>query len=72
MAENRNEENRGMPRDYAKPDSAKPESASKPGKRAYDERDRERASEADKLHQDNARGDRNPGNFQNSNKDSQR
>jgi general stress protein YciG len=43
----------------------KPESASKPGKHAYEERERERASQVDQSHQDNARGDRNPGNFQN-------
>ena len=46
-------------------DSPKPESASKPGKHAYDERERDRASNPDQGHQDNARGDRNPGNFQN-------
>ena len=48
-----------------RPDSPKPESASKPGKRAYEERERDRASQVDQSHQDNARGDRNPGNFQN-------
>ena len=48
-----------------RPDSPKPESASKPGKRAYEERERDRASQIDQSHQDNARGDRNPGNFQN-------
>lgn len=47
------------------PDSAKPESASKPGKRAFEERERDRASHVDQSHQDNARGDRNPGNFRN-------
>jgi hypothetical protein len=46
-----------------RPDSPKPESASKPGKRAYEERERDRASQVDQSHQDNARGDRNPGNF---------
>jgi len=46
-----------------RPDSPKPDSANKPGKRAYEERDR--ASQIDQSHQDNARGDRNPGNFQN-------
>jgi hypothetical protein len=45
--------------------SPKPEPASKPGKRAYEERERDRASQIDQSHQDNARGDRNPGNFQN-------
>jgi general stress protein YciG len=45
--------------------SPKPESTSKPGKHAYEERERDRASEIDKSHQDNARGDRNPGNFRN-------
>jgi hypothetical protein len=60
-----------------KQDSPKPESASKPGKRAYEERERDRASQADQSHQDNARdnagGDRNPGNFQNNpDKDRQR
>jgi len=50
--------------------SPKPESASKPGqrapeKRAFEERERDRASQIDQSHQDNARGDRNPGNFQN-------
>lgn len=45
--------------------SPKPESASKPGKHAYEERERERASQIDKSHQDNSRGDRNPGNFRN-------
>ena len=45
--------------------SLKPESAGKPGKRAFEERDRDRASQIDQSHQDNARGDRNPGNFQN-------
>jgi hypothetical protein len=55
-----------------RPDSPKPESASKPGKRAHDERERDRASQVDQSHQDNARGDRNPGNFQNPNKDRQR
>jgi general stress protein YciG len=53
MAENRNQQ------------SPKPESASKPGKQAYEERERDRASQIDQSHQDNARGDRNPGNFQN-------
>ena len=48
-----------------RPDSPKPESASKPGKRAHEEHERERASQIDQSHQDNARGDRNPGNFQN-------
>jgi general stress protein YciG len=48
-----------------RPDSPKPESASKPGKRSYEERERDRASQIDQSHQDNARGDRNPGNFQN-------
>ena len=43
----------------------KPESASKPGKHGYEERERDRASQSDQSHQDNARGDRNPGNFQN-------
>ena len=50
MAENRNQQ------------SPKPESASKPAKRAYEEHERERASNMD---QDNARGERNAGNFQN-------
>jgi general stress protein YciG len=54
MAENRNQQN-----------SPKPESASKPGKRAYEEHERDRASQIDKSHQDNSRGDRNPGNFRN-------
>jgi general stress protein YciG len=74
MAENRNQENRDAPsqkqggswdREHAKPDSPKPEQHSKPAKHAFEERERERASQADKSHQDNARGDRNPGNFQN-------
>jgi general stress protein YciG len=43
----------------------KPESASKPGKHAFEERERDRASQVDQSHQDNARGERNPGNFQN-------
>ena len=50
-------------------DSPKPESASKPGKHAYNERERDRASNPDQGHQDNGKhgswGDRNPGNFQN-------
>ena len=46
-------------------DSPKPESASKPGKHGYEERERDRASNPDQGRQDNARGDRNPGNFQN-------
>jgi hypothetical protein len=46
-------------------DSPKPESASKPGKHGYEERERDRASNPDQSRQDNARGDRNPGNFQN-------
>ena len=54
MAENRNQQH-----------SPKPESASKPGKRANEERERDRASQIDQSRQDNARGDRNPGNFQN-------
>jgi general stress protein YciG len=54
MAENRNQQH-----------TPKPESASKPGKQAYEERERDRASQIDQSHQDNARGDRNPGNFQN-------
>ena len=41
------------------------ESASTPGKRPFEERERDRASHSDQSHQDNARGDRNPGNFQN-------
>jgi general stress protein YciG len=45
--------------------SPKPESAGKPSKHAYEERERDRASQIDKSHQDNARGDRNPGNFRN-------
>ena len=53
MAENRNQQH-----------SPKPESASKPGKRAYEEHERDRASQIDQSHQDNARGDRNPGKFQ--------
>jgi general stress protein YciG len=53
MAENRNQQH-----------APKPESASRPGKRA-EERERDRASQIDQSHQDNARGDRNPGNFQN-------
>lgn len=48
-----------------RPDSPKPESASKPGKRPHEERERDRASQIDQSHQDNARGDRNPGNFRN-------
>jgi hypothetical protein len=74
MAENRDEENRSAPlhkqggnwkRENATPASAKPESPRKPAKHAYEERERERASHADQSHQDNARGDRNPGNFRN-------
>jgi general stress protein YciG len=61
MAENRNQHD-NWSRDQQ---GAKPESASKPGKRAYEERERDRASQIDKSHQDNARGDRNPGNFRN-------
>lgn len=72
MAENRNHQ-RPQYRQGMKQDSPKPESASKPTKRAYEERERDRASQADQSHQDNARGDRNPGNFQNNpNKGSQR
>ena len=71
MAENKNPQ-QPQYQQGNRPDSPKPESASKPGKRAYDERERDRASQADQSHQDNARGDRNPGNFQNSNKDRQR
>jgi general stress protein YciG len=52
MAENRNQ-------------TPKPEPASKPEKRSYEQRERERASQVDQSHQDNGRGDRNPGNFQN-------
>jgi general stress protein YciG len=52
MAENRNQ-------------TPKPESASKRDKRSYEQRERERASQVDQSHQDNARGDRNPGNSQN-------
>jgi hypothetical protein len=48
-----------------RPDSPKPETASKPGKRPFEEHERDRASHSDQSHQDNARGDRNPGNFQN-------
>lgn len=48
-----------------RPDSPKPESAGKVGKRAYEERERDSASEIDQSHHDNARGDRNPGNFRN-------
>jgi general stress protein YciG len=59
MAENRNQHDTWS-RDQQ---GARPESASKPGKHAYEERDR--ASQIDKSHQDNARGDRNPGNFRN-------
>jgi len=54
MAENRNQQH-----------APKPESASKPGKHGYEERERDRANQIDQSHQDNARGDRNPGNFQN-------
>jgi general stress protein YciG len=61
MAENRNQHD-NWSRDQQ---GAKPESASKPGKRAYEERERDRASQIDKSHQDNARGNRNPGNFRN-------
>ncbi|HET6160378.1 MAG TPA: KGG domain-containing protein [Dongiaceae bacterium] len=43
----------------------KPESASKPDKHAYEDREMERLKRTNKSHQDNARGDRNPGNFQN-------
>lgn len=50
-------------------DSPKPESASKPGKHGYEQRERDRASNPDQGRQDNAkegsRGDRNPGTFQN-------
>ena len=49
----------------SRPNCPKPESASKPGKRAHEEHERDRASQIDQSHQDNARGDRNPGNFQN-------
>lgn len=56
MAENKN-------RNWS--DSPKPESGSKPGKQAYEERERERAGQIDQSHQDNVRGDRNPGNFRN-------
>ena len=45
--------------------SPKEESASKPGKRSYEQHERDRASHSDQSHQDNARGDRNPGNFRN-------
>jgi hypothetical protein len=48
-----------------RPDSPKPESASNPGQRAEKERERDRAGQIDHAHHDNARGDRNPGNFQN-------
>lgn len=61
MADNRNQGGNWRPDQQG----AKPESASKPGKHAYEERERDRASQIDKSHQDNARGDRNPGNFQN-------
>ena len=71
MAENKNPQQPQYQQGH-RPDSPKPESGSKPGKHGYDERERDRASQADQSHQDNARGDRNPGNFQNSNKDRQR
>jgi hypothetical protein len=62
MAEFKNQNQQGQYR----PESAKreQESASKAGKSAHEQRERDRASQADKSHQDNARGDRNPGNFQ--------
>lgn len=49
---------------------AKPESASNPQKHGFEQWEREHASQIDKSKQDdthgdrNARGDRNPGNFQ--------
>ena len=62
MAEFKNQNQQGQ----YQPESAKREreSASKAGKSAHEQRERDRASQADKSHQDNARGDRNPGNFQ--------
>jgi uncharacterized protein len=46
-------------------ESQKPESASKGGKRPYEERERDRASEMDQSHEGQSRGNRNPGNFRN-------
>ena len=56
MAENKHPHGMNSPR---------PESASKPAKHAYEQNERDRASQADQSHQDNARGDRNPGSFRN-------
>ena len=41
-------------------ESPKPESASKSGKRPYEERERDRASEMDQSHEGQPRGNRNP------------
>lgn len=42
------------------PETQKPESASKGGKRPYEERERDRASEIDQSHEGQSRGNRNP------------
>jgi hypothetical protein len=55
-----------------RPDSPKPESASKPGERADQERERDRAGQIDHAHHDNVRGDRDPGNREAGRKDGQR
>src|SRR5262245_53374732 len=73
MADNKQQQQPQHQQQGNRQDSPKPESASKPGKRGYDERERDRASHPDQSRQDNARGDRNPGNFQdNPNKGGQR
>lgn len=64
MAEN-NRPQQSKHQQDSRADSPKPESASKPGKRAEEDRERDRASQIEHAHHDNARGDRNPGNFQN-------
>lgn len=67
MAEFKNQNRQGQ----YQPESAKRErepvskaGKSAPEKSANEQRERDRASHADQSHEDNARGDRNPGNFQ--------
>ncbi len=65
MAENnRPQHQQGGHQQGNRPDSPKPESASKPGERADKERERDRASQIDHAHHDNARGGRDPGNLE--------
>ena len=68
MADNRNQENRGIGQQPQYQQGNKPmgghdEAANKPGKQGYEERERERAGHPDKSQQDNS--PRKPGSFPN-------